>query len=319
MLTLDLTLIEQAVSFLQGKIRKTPTEFSPALSELLKVPVYLKLECLQITGSFKIRGALFYLSTLQGKEKRNGVAACSAGNHGLGVAFAAKQMGIPCTVFVPKGIDQAKYSKMLKLDAQVEESEFRGYDDTLAWAEDEAAKNQWHFISAFDDERIMAGNGSSLAVEILEELPDIQNVIVPVGGGGLSAGIAYYIKAKKPSSRIIGCQHILSPALKLSMDSGQAVTKLPPIETIAGGVEGGIGLKCFEILKHRISDVTLLSEEEIIQGFRWMLKNHQYLIEPTSGVAIASCIFNKIPNLIGPTALILTGRNVSYITLQRLI
>jgi threonine dehydratase len=228
-------------------------------------------------------------------------------------------MGISCTVFVPKGIDQAKYLKMLKLGAKVKESKFNGYDDTLAWAEEEAIKNQWHLISAFDDERIMAGNGGSLAVEVLEELPDTQNVIVPVGGGGLSAGIAYYMKAKKPSSRIIGCQHIHSPALKLSMDCGQAVTKLPAIKTVAGGIEGGLGLKCFEILKHRITDVVLLSEEEIIQGFCWMLENHHYLIEPTSGVAIASCIFNKIPNLSGPTVVILTGRNVSYNTVRRLI
>jgi threonine dehydratase len=319
MFTLDLPLIEQATSFLQGKIRKTPTEFSTVLSELLDIPVYFKLECLQITGSFKIRGALFYLSTLQEEEKRNGVAACSAGNHGLGVVFAAKQIGVACTIFVPKGIDRAKYSKMLKLGATVKESEFSGYDDTLAWAEEEAAKNRYHFISAFDDERIMAGNGGSLAVEILKELPDIQNVVVPVGGGGLSAGIAYYTKAIKPSSRIIGCQHIHSPALKLSLDSGRAVTTLPAIETVAGGIEGGLGLKCFEILKHRITDVVLLSEKEIIQGFRWMLENHQYLIEPTSAVAIASCIFNKIPHLSGPTVVILTGRNVSYTTLHRLV
>lgn len=103
------------------------------------------------------------------------------------------------------------------------------------------------------------------------------------------------------------------------MESGHAVTKLPAIETVAGGIEGGLGVKCFEVLKYPIGDVALLSEEEIIQGFCWMLENHQYLIEPTSGVAIASCIFKKIPNLKGPTVVVLTGRNVSYSTVRRLI
>src|ERR1700722_4548084 len=138
MYLLDLGLIEKASSFLEGKVRKTPMEFSPGLSQLLKVPVYLKLEFLQITGSFKIRGALFYLSTLSEKEKQRGVAACSAGNHGLGIAFAAKQMGVACTIFVPKNVDRAKYEKMLKLGAHVVRSEFTGYDDTLEWALEES-------------------------------------------------------------------------------------------------------------------------------------------------------------------------------------
>jgi threonine dehydratase len=228
-------------------------------------------------------------------------------------------MGVSCTIFVPKGIDQAKYTKMLNLGASVRESAFPGYDDTLTWAEEEANAKKLHFISAFDDERIMAGNGGSLAFEILKELPETENIIVPVGGGGLSAGISFYVIEKKPACRIIGCQHKDSPALKLSLEKGYAITKLPAIETFAGGIEGGIGARCFDVLKQRIDEVVLLSEEEIIKGFRWMLEQHQYLIEPTSAVAIASFIFNKIPKLKGPTVIILTGRNVSYSTLQRLI
>src|SRR5215469_4348427 len=119
-------LIEQATKFLKGKIRHTPMEFSPELSKLLGVPVYLKLESLQITGSFKIRGAFFYLSTLNDQERKQGVATCSAGNHGLGIAYAAKELGIPCTVFVPKSVDQAKYDKLIKLGALVKRSEFVG-------------------------------------------------------------------------------------------------------------------------------------------------------------------------------------------------
>ena len=311
--------IEQAAAFLKGKVRRTPMEYSQTLSELLKVPVYLKLECLQLTGSFKIRGALYYLSTLTEAERKRGVAACSAGNHGMGVAYAAQQLGIPCTIFVPKSVDQTKFEKIAKLGANVVKSQFPGYDDTLEWAQREAAKQGLHFITAFDDERIMAGNGGSIAVEVLEDLPEAENFILPVGGGGISAGFAYYAKAKKPKCRMIGCQHIDSPALKLSLESGVAVTKLPAVETLAGGIEGGIGEKPFAILKSRINDVALLSEEEIVEGVRWVLKNHQYLIEPTAAVVIAACLFNQVENLKGPTVVILTGRNVNYDTIKKIL
>src|SRR3990167_4174373 len=172
-------LIEQATEFLKGKIRNTPVEFSPELSKLLGQPVYLKLECLQTTGSFKLRGAFFYLSTLNAEEKKLGVATCSAGNHGLGVAYAAKELQIPCTVFVPKSVDQAKYDKLLKLGAKVKKSEFIGYDDTLAWAEQEALKLQIPMISAFNDEKIMAGNGGTLAVEVLSQVPEATHFVLP--------------------------------------------------------------------------------------------------------------------------------------------
>ncbi|KKL84025.1 hypothetical protein LCGC14_1968840, partial [marine sediment metagenome] len=183
----------------------------------------------------------------------------------------------------------------------------------------EAKANEQHLITAFDDERIMAANGGSLATEIFSEVPSMQNLIVPIGGGGLSGGMAYYLKSKNPSIGIIGCQHIESPALKLSLERGQAVTSLSSIETEAGGLEGGIGEKCFEVLRHRIDEVKLLSEQEIIQGFRWMLDNHQYLIEPTSAVTIASCLSNEISKIRGTTVVVLTARNVGYKTLQRLV
>jgi len=311
-------LINQATSFLDGKIRKTPIEFSPTLSEFLNVPVYFKLEFLQITGSFKVRGALFYLSTLSNEQKKKGIAACSAGNHGLGVAYAAKESGIKCTIYVPKNVDSAKEEKMLTLGARVRRSEFVGYDDTLEWAQHEVRKSQQHLITAFDDARIMAANGGSLAAEMISDVPDMQNLIVPVGGGGLSSGMAYHVKALNPHIRFIGCQHINSPALKLSLERGKAVTTLPSIETLAGGIEGGIGEQCFEILQDRIDEVILLSEDEIVQGFHWMLKNHQYVIEPTSAVTIASCLSKKITRLQGPTVIVLTGRNVSCTTLQKL-
>lgn len=311
-------LIEQATEFLKGKIRNTPLEFSPELSKILCQPIYLKLECLQITGSFKLRGAFFYLSTLNAKEKKLGVSTCSAGNHGLGVAYAAKELGIPCTVFVPKNVDLAKYDKLLKLEAKVKKSEFIGYDDTLEWATKEAAKLKLPLISAFNDEKIMAGNGGTLAVEILSQLPEAAHFILPMGGGGLSAGFSWYMKSKNSRAQMVICQLAECAALRLSLDQGRPITYMPSIDTLAGGLEGGLGEKCFDILKTRVDEIALIKEGELRSALCWLLKHHQYLIEPSAAVALASCIFGHVRPK-GPTVIVLTGRNVSYSTLKQLV
>lgn len=316
---LDLTLVQKAQKYLQGKIIKTPVEFSLPLSKIAGHPVYLKLECLQITGSFKIRGALFYLSTLPKAQQKEGVACCSAGNHGLAVAFAAKEMGIPCTVFVPKSVDQAKFDKLVQMATKVRKSDSIGYDETLEWAEGEAAKENMHFVSAYDDERIMAGNGGTLAAEVIEQVPDATHFILPVGGGGLSGGFAYFAKTEIPNCRIIGCQHEGSPALNLSLDSGKAAKHLPPIETVAGGIEGELGDQCFQILKNRIDAVALLSELEIRQSVAWMLAHHQYLIEPSAGVTVAALLAKKTGPITGQTVIVLSGRNVAFKTLKSIL
>jgi threonine dehydratase len=308
-------LIEQATQFLKGKIRRTPIEFSSELSKLLGYPTYLKLESLQITGSFKVRGAYFYLSTLSQEERGKGVAACSAGNHGLGIGYAAKELGIPCTVFVPKSIDQAKHDKLIKLGAKVKKSKFIGYDDTLEWATLEAAKLQLPMVSAFNDEKVMAGNGGTLAVEVLEDLSEATHFILPMGGGGLSAGFSYHVKSKNPKASITICQLAECPAFKLSLEQGKPVTYMPPIDTLAGGLEGGLGEECFEILKTRVDDIVHINEEELCSALRWLLEYHQYLIEPSAAVALASCLFGHVKPK-GPVVIILTGRNVSYSTIR---
>lgn len=311
-------LIEQASHFLKGKIRETPIEFSPELSKLLGQPTYLKLENLQITGSFKIRGAFFYLSKLSSEERKKGVATCSAGNHGLGVAYAAKKLHVPCTVFVPKSVDQAKYDKLLALGASVKKSDYIGYDDTLAWSTNEALKLNLSMISAFNDEIIMAGNGGTLGVEVLNQVAEATHFVLPLGGGGLSAGFSWHIKSQNPHAKMIACQLAECPALKLSLEKEEAMTYMPSIDTIAGGLEGGLGEKCFAILKDRVDEIALIKEEELKSALLWLLKHHQYLIEPSAAVALASCLFGHIHSK-GPTVIILTGRNVSYQTLKNLI
>jgi threonine dehydratase len=308
-------LIVEAASFLKGRIRRTPLESSPALSRILGVPVSLKLESMQLTGSFKIRGALFRISRLTPDQRRDGIVTCSAGNHGKAVAYAAREAGLRATICVPRSVDRSKYEGMIAMGADVRVSEFDGYDDTEDWARSLAATEDRTFVSAFDDYAIMAANGGTVAREILEDQPDTRTFIVPVGGGGLSAGLASWLDGQT----VIACQHVLSPALKMSIDAGRAITKLPAVETMAGGVEGGIGALTFGVLRPFVNRVALVSEDEILEGVRWMLANHQYLIEPTAAVAVAACLNGRIGQSSDTTVIVISGRNVSVESMKKIL
>jgi len=307
-------LIAEAAEVLGPRVRRTPVEPSPGLSKILGAPVSLKLESLQLTGSFKIRGALFRLSKLTAGERRDGVVTCSAGNHGKAVAYAAREIDIAATICVPRSVDRSKLEGMIALGADVRVSGFDGYDETEDWARAMARDENRTFISAFDDYAVMAGNGGTTALEVLEQAPGTKNFILPVGGGGLSAGFAF---AAQPAT-IIGCQLAKSPALRMSLDAGRAITKLPAVDTLAGGVEGGIGALAFGVLGPLVAAVALVEEDEILEGVRWMLAHHQYLIEPTAAVVIAACISGKV-RIDGPAVVVISGRNVSASTVKKIL
>jgi threonine dehydratase len=316
---LSLDLINEAREFLRPRIRRTPVEASPRLSAKLGVLTSLKLESLQITGSFKIRGAFFRLSRATEAERRGGIVTCSAGNHGKAIAYAARELGLRATIFVPKGVDQAKYRGMVSFGANVIVSPFPGYDETEELALEDSRKNGRAFVSAFDDAAVMAGNGGTLAAEIVEDLPDVKTFIVPVGGGGLSAGLALYVKEKVPAARVIGCQHEVTPALRLSLERGSAVTRMPSGETLAAGIEGGIGTQTFEVLRTRVDDTPIVNDAEICDAVRWMVEEHQYLIEPTAAATLAACLAGKIAPLTAPAVVVISGRNVSSATVRKIL
>ena len=314
-----MTLVLDARRALEGRIRRTPIEASPALSDAANAPVFLKLESLQLTGSFKIRGAYFVLSRLSADERQRGIVTCSAGNHGKAVAFVAHALGVPAEIHVPRDVDQAKYQAIVALGAKVVRSDFEGYDDTEQVARAEAARSGRPFLSAFDDACILAANGGTLAAEVLEDCPEARTFLLPVGGGGLSGGFAFYAKAALAESRVIGCQHEGSPALALSLKQGEAVVRLPPFATTAGGLEGGIGRIGFENLKTRVDGVALLSEAEIGGAVRFMLERHQYLIEPSAAVTVAAILTGKAGRLASPTVAVISGRNVALPTVRRMV
>jgi len=317
--SLDLDLVLEARRALEGRIRRTPIEPSAALSEIAGVPVSLKLESLQLTGSFKIRGAFFRLLTLSAEERPAGVVTCSAGNHGKAIAYVARELEIPATVYVPRSVDESKYEGIVALGAEVVRSDFDGFDETEALARAAAESGSRPYVSAYDDAMILAANGGTLAAEVLEDAPEARTFLLPVGGAGLSGGFAYYAKERLPAARIIGCQHALSPALAISLQRGEAVTRLPPVSTTAGGLEGGIGRTGFEVLKDRIDGVALLSEEDIFDAVRFMLSRHQYLIEPSSAVTVAAIRTGKAGALTSPAVAVISGRNVALSTLRRIL
>lgn len=316
---LEFGLIDEAARFLESRVRKTPLEPSPGLSERIGVPTWLKLENLQLTGSFKLRGALFALSRLGPAAREHGVGTCSAGNHGLGLAYAARELGVAATIFVPSSVDAAKRAGILELGAEVVDTPFPGYDDSEAWARERLAESDALWVSAFDDPAIMAGNGGSLAMELLDELTGLQAVVVPTGGGGLAAGLAVALEERVPHASLICCQHARSPGLARSLEEGRAVTRLPAIETVAGGVEGGIGARCFEVLRDRVDQIALIEEGEIRDAVRWLVDRHGYLVEPSAAVAAAACLRGDLRVESGPVVVVLTGRNVARETLAAIL
>ena len=313
------TLVLEARRVLEGRIRRTPIEESPELSREAGAPVFLKLENLQRTGSFKIRGAFFVMSRLSAEERARGIVTCSAGNHGKAVAWVSRELAIPAEIHVPRSVDESKYRGMLDLGARVVRSECDGFDDTERIARAEAEKTGRPFLTAFDDVLVLAANGGTLAAEVLEDCPEARAFLLPVGGAGLAGGFAAYARTALPDCRIIGCQHALSPALALSLERGEAVLTLPPVATTAGGLEGGIGRTGFEVLRHRIDGVALLTEEEIFESVRFMLDRHQYLIEPSSAVTVAALRTGKAGRLGAPAVAVISGRNVALPTLQRIL
>ncbi|MFT5142936.1 MAG: threonine dehydratase [Rhodothermales bacterium] len=307
-------LVDQAERFLEPIIRTTPVEPCPTLSSRLGVPVWLKLEFLQVTGSFKIRGAYFALARLNQAGVRT-AATCSAGNHGVGMAYAARALGMRVQIYVPREVDPAKVMLLESLGADVVKSALDGFDETELWAMDQISRDGLPFVSAYDDEVVLAGNGGTLMREMRRQVPGLHTVVVPVGGGGMSGGIALSDAAP---SRLVAAQTAASPALALSLERGKAVTRLKAADTLAGGLEGGIGETGFAALRGSVSQVVQVSEPALKHAVRWMLAEHRFLIEPSSAVPIAACLDPGI-EVEGETVVVISGRNIGIETLKRIL
>ena len=284
---LDARAVSEAAALIASQIRRTPTEKSDALSNLAGREVYLKLENLQKTGAFKIRGALHALLRKDARERANGVVTASAGNHGQGVAYAAQLLGVPATIVLPHGVPLAKLTAIQRTGAEAVLSG-ESYDDAHAAALEIARERRRAYVHAFDDDDVIAGQGT-LALEMLADVPDVDTLVVPVGGGGLIAGVALAVSAQRSRPRIIGVQAAGASAFAASFASGAVVER--PAATIADGIAvRRPAERTLALVRKYVDDVITVSDEAIARAIVVLLERTKLLAEGAGAAALAAVL-----------------------------
>ena len=297
-------------------IRKTSLVFSDTFSQLTGSKVYLKNEFEQKTGSFKLRGAYYKIKNLAEDEKSKGVVAASAGNHAQGVAFASAMEKINCTIVMPRNASPAKVAATKEYGAEVV-LEGQNYDESWIKAQEIAKTSGAQIIHAFDDPQIIAAQGV-IGLEIMEQLPNVDEIYVPIGGGGLAAGILIAVKTKNPNVKIIGVESKSFPSMKNSLDSGK-------LETVDGGftVADGIsvrtpGKQTFEIIRDMIDKIVLVDDEEIIKTIFLLMERSKVVVEPAGAAGLAYLVSKK-PSPGKNVVPILCGGNVDMYLLGQIV
>jgi threonine dehydratase len=296
---------------------RTPLERSLGLSALCGADVWLKYECFQATGSFKLRGALNALLTMSDQQLQKGVLTASAGNHGLGVARAAAVLGVAATVVVPETASPAKVEALRSSGAELL---LRGatYDDAESAAMSTARERGLPFISAYNDAAVVAGGGT-IALEVMEDLPATRTMVVPAGGGGLISGIGVAAHGLDPAIAVYGAQSTASPALHAALEAGARV-RVDVLPSLADGLSGNVedGSITFDLLKEHVRQVVLVTESDIVDAMRWLLEHEHVLVEGSAAVGVAALLRGLLPTE-GPLVLVLTGRNVAAEVLRQYV
>jgi len=288
-------------------VRRTPLVRSVALSELAGGDVYLKLENEQITGSFKLRGAMNSIASLPPEVRARGIVASSAGNHGLGIAYAARYFNTPATIFVPRTAAQVKRDGIAALGATLDSTQPH-YDAAMAAALAFAEEHGATFINPCFGNALIAGQGT-VALEILSELPDMASLIVNVGGGGLLGGCASLVRPLSPNARIIGAQSVNTAAMARSIAQGHVV-EIDDVATIAEGLAGQIDEAGLEIGQRSLDEIVTVSEEQIAETIEWLWRSHGARVEGAGAVATASVLHRLVSFLPTPAAIIVSGGNI---------
>ncbi len=314
MLTLD--RIYTAKRVLSEVVRKT--DMIPAKNLCKNAVVYLKTENLQITGSFKIRGSYFKISQLSDEEKAKGVIACSAGNHAQGVALAATKNKIKSLICLPDGAPISKVEATKRYGAEV--CMVKGvYDDAYKKALELKEEKGYSFIHPFDDPDVIAGQGT-IGLEILEQLPDLDAVVVPIGGGGLIAGVAYAIKHINPNCKVYGVQASGAPSMEKSINDGKIET-LPKVQTIADGIAVKTpGALTFDLVSKYVDGICTVSDDEIALAILTLMEQEKLISEGAGAVAVAAVMNGKIPDIDGKkVCCLVSGGNIDVTILSRVI
>jgi len=289
---LGLAEVEAARERVAETVRHTPLEGSYTFSEMTGADVHLKLETFQRTGAFKIRGATNRIATLPEEDREAGVVTASAGNHAQGVALAASRMGVDSTVVMPEDAPIAKVNATQSYGAEVELCGV-DYDEAEARAHEIEREEGRYYLHAFDDPEVIAGQGT-LGLEILEDLPEVETVVVPIGGGGLISGIATAVKERKPDARVVGVQAEGAASVADSLEKGQRVVR-GSVDTIADGIATRtVGELPFEIIQERVDEVVTVADDEIAVALTLLLERAKTLVEGAGAVPLAALLSGAI-------------------------
>jgi len=314
---LDFEQIVEACDRLKKRVRKTELMFSHYYSEKLGFPLYFKCENLQRTGSFKIRGALNFMTAQTRDALAGGVITASAGNHAQGVAFSADLLGVSSTIYMPEITPPQKVQATRDYGANVALAG-RNFDEACHAAMLAQESSGALFVHPFDDELVMAGQGT-IALEILEELPDVKNILVPVGGGGLISGIAKAIHEKAPHVRVIGVESVAAPSQSVSFLAG-TITESPVSVTLADGIAVKLpGKKTFPVIMDSVESIVTVQEEHIALAIVSLLERTKMLVEGAGAVTLAAAMNNAELELHGKTVCVLSGGNIDVKTIAQVV
>lgn len=313
----NFSFIHQAARLLKPVIHRTRLEYSHILSEKLDAEIYLKMENLQRAGSFKIRGAYAKIALLAAGERRRGVITASAGNHAAGVAYAAREFGVPATIVMPQGSSLMKEQACRRLGARVL-LEGENFEQASLFARRIAAQDRLAFVPPFDDPAVVAGQGT-VGLEIVRELPSVDLVVASVGGGGLLAGVATAVKAQRRRARVVGVQARGAAAMARSLQR-RKLARLTRISTIADGIAVGAPSELtFSLVRRWADGVVTVSDEAIAGAVLFLMENCKTVVEGAGAAPLAALFEGKIPFRGKKVALILSGGNIDSSLLDRII
>lgn len=312
---LEISEIFNAAAVLKDVARKTAIIPAPKLAP--GVDLYLKTENLQLTGSFKLRGAYYKISQLTADEKARGVIACSAGNHAQGVALGAAHNGIKAIICLPAGAPISKIEATKSYGAEV--CLVPGvYDDAYARAVELQQEHGYSFVHPFDDPKVIAGQGT-IGLEILEQMPDVEAVVVPIGGGGLISGVAFAIKTLRPDVKVYGVQSTGAPSMAASLKEGK-LCHLNDVSTIADGIAvKEPGVNTFDMCNRYVDEVVTVSDDEIAAAILALIEQQKLVAEGAGAVSVAAVMFGKVPVEGLKTVCLVSGGNIDVNTLNRVI